>query len=96
MGAELDLPPPGGRVLRRPGDGFVEVGRLQQKVSAQDLLRLGVRTVDQQDVAALAARDGDGGGHGHRVQSFATAHDPGLGGPAGELYVLGGELRLRR
>src|SRR5271167_2509159 len=93
---KLDLPPPGGRDLRRPRDGLVEVGRLQQEVSGQDLLRLGVRAVDQQDVAALAARDGDGGRHGHRVQSFAAAHDPGLGGPAGELHVLGVELHLRR
>jgi hypothetical protein len=94
--AKLDLPPPGGRELRRPRDGLVEVGHLQQEVPTQDLLRLGVRAVDQQDVAALAARHGDGGRHSHRMQSFAAAHDPGLGGPPGELRVLGGELHLRR
>ena len=31
-----------------------------------------------------------------QYMDFAAAHDPGLGGPAGELHVLGGELYLRR
>src|SRR5215469_6630441 len=93
--AKLDLPPPGSRDLHRPRDGLVQVGRLQQKVPGQDLLRLSVRTVGHQDVAALAARDGDGRRHGYRVQGFAAAHDPGLGGPPGELRVLGGELHIR-
>jgi len=34
--AELDLAPPSGRDLDRPGDRLVKIGRLQHEVAGQD------------------------------------------------------------
>src|ERR1700677_2014375 len=94
--AELDLAPPSGRDLDRPGDRLVKIGRLQHEVAGQDFFCLRVRTVGQHHVAAPAARDTDGGRHGCRVKRLAAAHHPRFGGPPGELRIFGRELGLGR
>src|SRR3984885_15199675 len=92
--AELDLAPPSGWNLERPGDRLVKIGRLQHEVAGQDFFCLRVRTVCQHHVAAPAARNGDGGRHGHRVKRLTAAHHPRFGGPPGELRIFGRELGL--
>src|SRR5580658_468401 len=94
--AKLDLAPPSGRDLDRPGDRLVKIGRLQHEVAGQDLFCLGVRTVGQHHVAAPTARNGDGGRHRHRVKRLTAAHHPSFGSPPSELRVLGRELGLGR
>src|ERR1700733_8820790 len=93
---KLDLPPPpSGWDLCCPGDRFVEIGRLLHVVPTGGFFGFVVGPVDHHDLASLAARDGDRGRHRHRVESLAAAHDPGAGGPPGELRVLVGEPALR-
>src|SRR5580658_2442716 len=94
--AELDLAPPSGWDLDRPGDRLVKIGRLQHEVAGQDFFCLRVRTVCQHHVAAPAARNGNCGRHGHRVKCLTAAHHPRFGGPPGELRIFGRELGLGR
>src|SRR5580658_6437120 len=94
--AELDLAPPSGRDLDRPGDRLVKIGRLQHEVAGQDFFCLRVRTVCQHHVAAPATRNGNRGRHGYRMKRLTAAHHPRFGGPPGELGIFGRELGLGR
>src|SRR5271166_767333 len=87
---DLDRACLGPRAARRPGEGPVEIGRLDQVIAAELLLDLGIGAVQHRFLAVLRPNDGR---RVARLQPFAA--DPGarflhrLGGGA-----VGGEARL--
>src|SRR5262245_13714948 len=84
---DLDGAVPRAGDRRRDLDRLVEVGRLEGVEAGQGLLRLRVRAVAGDDLAALAAGDPHGGGRRGRVERLTAPDDGGCRGA--ELLVLG-------
>ena len=81
---------------RRPGDGLVEVGAVEEVVAAQHLLGLGEGAVGGDDLAALAAEDAHRGSGVGGLQGVAARQHAGGAGRLAEGHVvsvhLGGEV----